>query len=160
MAKVAAQKKEKKKPPEHPQEERKALAARLKGVREEKEFTQLQVAQRFGFGGKQTISNWETGRNLPDALWLRKLANLYGVSVDALTSAESKVVRWPFSMELLKKISQLDADHVEKVIWAALGTVEEARQALQREVEHDFNHVTQPLGGSGTVAPKGDRKQK
>lgn len=63
--------------------ERKSFGMRLKAAREAKELTQQQVADHFGVK-KGTVSAWEMGGGVPDALRLRRLARLYNVSADAL----------------------------------------------------------------------------
>lgn len=62
---------------------REGFGARLMAVRKNKGLTQLQVAERFGIN-KATVSAWEKGRGLPDALMLRRLARLYDVSADSI----------------------------------------------------------------------------
>lgn len=61
---------------------------RLKSARENKEFTQADIATRFGLN-KATVSAWETGRGDPGVFRLRELAKLYGVSADALMWEDS-----------------------------------------------------------------------
>lgn len=61
---------------------------RLASAREGKGMTQDQVAERFGIN-KATVSAWETGRGVPDALRLRALAKLYDVSADGLLWEDS-----------------------------------------------------------------------
>lgn len=62
---------------------RKGLGLRLKAARETRGMTQQQVADQFAVK-KGTVSAWETGGGIPDALRLRRLARLYQVSADAL----------------------------------------------------------------------------
>ncbi|WP_298233914.1 transcriptional regulator [uncultured Azohydromonas sp.] len=47
-------------------------------------FRQIEVADVLGKKGEGTVSSWETGRALPDAMTLRWMAQNYGVSVDEL----------------------------------------------------------------------------
>jgi transcriptional regulator with XRE-family HTH domain len=47
-------------------------------------FRQIEVAEVLGKKGEGTVSSWETGRALPDAMTLRWMAQNYGVSVDEL----------------------------------------------------------------------------
>uniref|UniRef100_C5CJM4 Transcriptional regulator, XRE family n=1 Tax=Variovorax paradoxus (strain S110) TaxID=543728 RepID=C5CJM4_VARPS len=61
---------------------------RLASARDGKGMTQDQVAERFGVN-KATVSAWETGRGVPDALRLRALAKLYDVSADSLLWEDS-----------------------------------------------------------------------
>ncbi|MBQ7295246.1 MAG: helix-turn-helix domain-containing protein [Clostridia bacterium] len=53
----------------------------LKRFRQEKKFTQEQVAEALGVS-THTVSRWECSTTLPDVLMLPKLARLYCVTVD------------------------------------------------------------------------------
>ncbi len=72
----------------HALDERQALGLRLKAARELAGLTQPDVCSALLKNGytisKAAVSAWEKGRNLPDALWLRRLAKLYNTSIDAL----------------------------------------------------------------------------
>jgi transcriptional regulator with XRE-family HTH domain len=67
----------------HDPEDKKALGKRLAACREAKGWKQDVAARQLGVT-KAALSAWETGRNMPDALSLKKLAKLYDVSVDAI----------------------------------------------------------------------------
>ncbi len=56
------------------------LYDQLRKLREQKGFTQSEVAERL-FITRQTVSNWETGKTEPDLDSLGKLCELYGVPV-------------------------------------------------------------------------------
>lgn len=56
---------------------------RLRNLRTDKDLRQIDVAQQTGIDQK-TLSNYETGKTLPDADSLIKLADFYGVSIDYL----------------------------------------------------------------------------
>lgn len=64
------------------------LGMRLKSAREAKNYTQQMIAERFSVN-KATVSAWETGRGIPDALTLRELAKVYDVSADSLLWEDS-----------------------------------------------------------------------
>jgi transcriptional regulator with XRE-family HTH domain len=70
---------------EQDQAQRVAFGRRLKDARERSLLTQDQIADRFGIN-KATVSAWETGRGLPDALRLARLAVMYQTTTDALVS--------------------------------------------------------------------------
>ena len=53
----------------------------IRRLREERGWTQLEVAYRLGVT-PVTIYNWERGRTEPRASQLRQLARLFGVSMD------------------------------------------------------------------------------
>ena len=59
------------------------LAERLRMLRCQCGLTQQQVANSLSLT-VQAISKWETGKNLPDIALLPDIADLYGVSIDAL----------------------------------------------------------------------------
>ncbi len=61
---------------------------RLKSARENKGFTQADIATKFSIN-KATVSAWETGRGDPGVFRLRELAKLYDVSADALMWEDS-----------------------------------------------------------------------
>lgn len=82
--------------------QRKEFGARLKAARERQQLTQDTVARQFDTG-KGTVSAWETGRGIPNALDLKKLARLYEVTSDSLLTDD------PISPEALKFARQFDA---------------------------------------------------
>lgn len=57
--------------------------SRLRNMRTDKDLRQIDVAMKTGIDQK-TLSNYETGKTLPDADSLIKLADFYGVSIDYL----------------------------------------------------------------------------
>ncbi|WP_125768100.1 helix-turn-helix transcriptional regulator [Lapidilactobacillus wuchangensis] len=66
-----------------------SLANNLKNARQLQHLTQQQVADTL-YVSRQTVSTWETGRNLPDPLMMRSLAQLYQVSTDSLLDLVSE----------------------------------------------------------------------
>lgn len=111
---------EKKKPraqgPKHTKEERAALAQSLTKAREPTGYTQESAAIALGFSGKQAVNSWEKARNLPDAIWLRKLARLYRTTTDSL------VGHAPLGAEAMTFAAQFDQlkDHQQAAIKALL----------------------------------------
>ena len=59
----------------------------IKRLRESKQMTQLQLAERLNVSDK-AISKWETGRGYPDIALIEPLAEALGVSVIELFSGE------------------------------------------------------------------------
>lgn len=78
-----------------------ALGERFATLREVAGLNQATVGERLGVT-KATVSSWEVGRNMPNPFMLRKLAKLYGVSVDALLWDDS------LSPEAMKFAAQYD----------------------------------------------------
>ena len=64
----------------------------VKQLREAKNLTQAELAQRIGVSSK-TISKWETGKGLPDISLLQPLALALGVSVIELMNGEHIINR-------------------------------------------------------------------
>lgn len=61
----------------------------LKRLRNEKNLTQEQLAERFGVS-RRTVSRWETGSNMPDLVILVEMADYYGVDLRELLDGERK----------------------------------------------------------------------
>ena len=62
-----------------------ATGAVIKELREEKQLTQLQLAEKLGVSDK-TISKWETAKGYPDITLLEPIADALSVSVTELIS--------------------------------------------------------------------------
>lgn len=71
------------------------IADRIKNARIQKEYTQEQVADNL-FVSRQTISNWENGKSLPDIISIIRMSELYELSLDELMKDKA----------LLKKIEK------------------------------------------------------
>lgn len=84
--------------------ERAAFADRLRQARHAKGMTLVQVAAMFD-STKQSVGHWETGRNMPSAEQIARLAAEYGVLVEWLMTG-AKPHR--FSAELLAELARLD----------------------------------------------------
>lgn len=72
----------------------------LKQKRNELQLTQEEVAEKIHVS-RQTISNWENGRNLPDLSSLILISEIYAVSLDELIKGAPKMVK-----QLDKKIKK------------------------------------------------------
>lgn len=64
----------------------------LKQKRNELKLTQEEVAEKIHVS-RQTISNWENGRNLPDLSSLILISDIYDVSLDELIKGAPKMVK-------------------------------------------------------------------
>lgn len=67
------------------------LGKNIKELRQEKGFTQAQLAEQIGVT-QGAIYFWEKEINEPTAGYLIKLARIFGVSIDELLSYEGKAV--------------------------------------------------------------------
>lgn len=66
------------------------IEKKLKNAREETGLTQEQVAEVL-MVSRQTISNWENAKSLPDIISVIKLSDLYEISVDELLKGDQKM---------------------------------------------------------------------
>jgi DNA-binding XRE family transcriptional regulator len=111
------------KKPTHAIEDKKALGRCLAEARSAAGFTQSSAAADLELV-KQTISSWESGTNLPDALWLRRLARLYKTSVSQLVGDEA--AGWPFRRVPVGRVAALEPEdlaYVEGALAKAVGDV-------------------------------------
>ena len=60
------------------------LGKRLEALRESKGWNKTYVSKKIGLKAMQTYANYEYGSREPDIETLKKLSNLYDVSVDYL----------------------------------------------------------------------------
>lgn len=65
------------------------LAENLTFYRKAAGYTQLEIAEKFNYSDK-SISKWERGEGTPDVFVLKKLADLYGISVDDFFNKKKK----------------------------------------------------------------------
>ncbi|MDF9825125.1 transcriptional regulator with XRE-family HTH domain [Breznakia sp. PF5-3] len=77
------------------------IAKKLQRYREDKSLTQEQVAENIHCS-RQTISNWETGKSLPDITSIVLLSTLYEVSLDEMLKGDSIMLH--HMQEELKKL--------------------------------------------------------
>lgn len=63
------------------------LGSNIRTFRQQKGMTQEQVSAALGVS-PQAVSKWETGANTPDIALLPQLAELFGVTIDALFALE------------------------------------------------------------------------
>lgn len=72
------------------------IAEQIKEARLKNNLTQEQAAESL-LVSRQTISNWENGRSLPDIVSILRMSELYGLSVDELLKGDKAI------MEKIKK---------------------------------------------------------
>lgn len=67
------------------------IADKIKDARTKKEYTQEQVAESLSVS-RQTISNWENGKSLPDIISIIKMSELYDISLDELVKGDATLL--------------------------------------------------------------------
>lgn len=65
------------------------FSEKLINLRESHDWSKTYVATHIGLNNMQTYANWEYGKSEPDQDMLKRLANLYEVSVDFLLDNKS-----------------------------------------------------------------------
>lgn len=68
------------------------IAEKIRNARVQQKYTQEQAAERL-LVSRQTISNWENGKSLPDILSIIKMSELYGLSLDELVKGDQAVLK-------------------------------------------------------------------
>ena len=73
--------------------ELKAIVAKnLVVLRKNAKLTQIELAEKLNYSDK-AVSKWERGESLPDVETLKKIADLYDVSVDALLKEQADITK-------------------------------------------------------------------
>ena len=87
-----------------------SLGNNLFNARKKSGLSQEEVAGRLGVS-RQTISKWELDETLPDICQSKRLANLYGLSLDELIEFDSDV------KEIQEVIDRTSDEVTEKIDW-------------------------------------------
>ncbi len=109
-----------------------SLGNSLFNARKKSGLSQEEVAGRLGVS-RQTISKWELDETLPDIRQSKKLANLYGLSLDELIEFDMDV------KEIQDAIDRTSDAVTEKIDWTkAWSKKYPILAAYQNEVESQF----------------------
>ena len=68
------------------------IADKIKNARMQKGYTQEQVAENL-LVSRQTISNWENGKSLPDIISIIKMSELYELSLDEMMKGDKALLK-------------------------------------------------------------------
>ncbi|MBP5263620.1 MAG: helix-turn-helix transcriptional regulator [Lachnospiraceae bacterium] len=85
------------------------LCNQMKKYRTEAGLSQDALAEKI-FVSRQTISNWETGKNYPDINSLLRMSEVFGVSVDALLKGDVEEIK-----EMINKEDQREFDRIGRI---------------------------------------------
>lgn len=89
------------------------IEKKLKDARLNAGMTQEQVAEKI-MVSRQTVSNWETGKSLPDIISIINMSDLYQISLDELLKGDRKM------KEKLKKDIENANDNKRLILTTAL----------------------------------------
>ena len=67
------------------------IGDKIKTAREENKLTQTQASESL-MVSRQTISNWENGKSLPDILSVIRMSELYKISLDELLKGDKAMI--------------------------------------------------------------------
>lgn len=67
------------------------IAEKIRNARKKKKYTQEQAAENLKVS-RQTISNWENGKSLPDIISVIRMSELYDVSLDELLKGDKAMI--------------------------------------------------------------------
>ena len=67
------------------------IGDKIRNAREENNLTQTQASENL-MVSRQTISNWENGKSLPDILSVIRMSELYQISLDELLKGDKEMM--------------------------------------------------------------------
>ncbi|EKE9668760.1 TPA: helix-turn-helix domain-containing protein [Listeria monocytogenes] len=110
------------------------LSKKLEYLRNSKGWSKVEVAKRLGMKASSTYSNWEYGNREPDIDTLKRIADLYGVSVDYLLGGQKN--------KLVDTIAaHIDPNATEEEMEEILAYIEEKRKKYANEEEIDITDI-------------------
>ncbi len=82
------------------------IGNQIKKYRSELNLTQEQLAEKV-YVSRQTVSNWETGKNYPDIHSLLMLSNLFNISLDELIKGDVEIMKKEINQEEIRKFNSI-----------------------------------------------------
>ena len=69
------------------------ISVKLKQARLAANLTQEELAEKVGVS-RQTVSNWENGRNYPDIVSIIVLSDVYDITLDSLLKGDNEMIQY------------------------------------------------------------------
>ena len=91
------------------------IADKIKNARTIKQLIQEQVAEDLNVS-RQTISNWENGKSLPDIVSIIRMSELYDLSLDELLKGDATLLN---KIERDMKVAKAE-NNVIKFAWISI----------------------------------------
>lgn len=82
------------------------VSKNLTSLRKERKLTQQEFAEMIGYSDK-SVSKWEMGKAIPSADILLKIADFYGITVDALLHDGIKLPKNPSEVDKTKNTNKI-----------------------------------------------------
>lgn len=122
------------------------FVARLKQLRQEKGWSQMDLAQRLGLQ-KTSVANYEQGMSFPPLPTLEKMARLFGVSLDGLVwgnQPPEQVIKDRELLDLFRRIDCLSSRIRAAVIEVLAGIAFKAEHEVHQRAVTDENCPAPP----------------
>lgn len=84
------------------------VGTQIKKYRNDRKLSQEELAEKI-YVSRQTISNWETGKNYPDIHSLLLLSTLFNVSLDQLIKGDVEIMKEEIKETEMKKLNYYSA---------------------------------------------------
>ncbi|MDE6749533.1 MAG: helix-turn-helix domain-containing protein [Lachnospiraceae bacterium] len=116
------------------------IGDKIKNAREENNLTQTQASENL-MVSRQTISNWENGKSLPDILSVIRMSELYKISLDELLKGDKAM------MEKIEKDAEISKTE-RKILNYAMISILSGIMVLVLCKLYEDNPVIQFLNGA------------
>jgi len=93
----------------------------IKQARVESDLSQEAAAEKIGVS-RQTLSNWENGKNFPDIISVVALSDTYGISLDSLMKGDKKMMAHLEESTNVKKSNRQVIATIIAITIALIGT--------------------------------------
>lgn len=91
------------------------LSEKIKRYRKALNISQARLAEMIGMS-QQAVAKWETGKAEPDSATLKKLASIFGTTIDDLLGNISNDDDWPPEAKVLfRDVKKLTPEQLELV---------------------------------------------
>lgn len=90
------------------------FAVRIKNLRQSKELTQVQLAEKLGVK-KQSISNWENDNIMPSVDMLVRIADFFQVSTDYLLGRDIQEPSAPHMLDITG-LTPRQIEHIQCIV--------------------------------------------
>lgn len=98
------------------------LSKQIHTERMKLKLSQEELALKL-FVSRQTISNWETGKNYPDLQSLILLSEVFNVTLDILVKGDIEEMKQIINQEEVKKVQQLSIIYTTQILCLAISVV-------------------------------------
>ena len=98
------------------------VGAQIKKYRSNMGISQEELAEKV-YVSKQTVSNWETGKNYPDIHSVLLLSSVFNVSLDQLIKGDVEIMKKEIKETEIKKLNKYGGIYAVSLILAVISLV-------------------------------------